>query len=202
MVLFSTAYLPPISYIKEFVKSEQIFIEYHEHYIKQTYRNRAEIYGANGILALSIPVEHKNLFTIPIREVKISSEQPWQRIHWRSIESAYRNSPYFEYYEEELKPFYKKNYQFLIEWNQDILLLLLKLLGVSKEISFTESYNEQPDNTDLRNKFLPGSGSFIPPEPYTQVFSEKHGFIPDLSIIDLLFNEGPKASQLIQADKK
>src|SRR5256885_1476473 len=103
MALFSIAYLPPISYVAEILKSKKITLEKHEHYIKQTYRNRALIYGPNGMLPLIIPVAHEDLYTKPIHEVKISYANNWQLIHWRTITSCYRNSPYFEFFEDELK---------------------------------------------------------------------------------------------------
>ena len=197
--LFSTAYLPPISYVSKLLKAEEVVIEQHEHYIKQTYRNRTEIYGANGKLSLTIPVDHHDLFTLPIKEVKISRDQPWQKIHWRSIESAYRNSPYFEYYEDDLKVFYGKEYTYLLEWNNELLKSVLHIAGIKKEISFTASYEKEHENIlDLRGAFTPEKRSMNELQ-YRQVFSDKHGFIADLSIIDLLFNEGPKAIGHLQS---
>ncbi len=195
--IFSTAYFPPLSYFSSLLKAKEVLIEHHEHYFKQTYRNRAEIYGANEMLLLAIPVDHQNLFSIPIKEVRISYRERWQKIHWRSIESAYRNSPYFEYYEDELSVFYEKEYEFLCDWNHDLLMHVLKILGMDKKISFTESYQEQhEDVSDLRNEFIPGkklTTAKFSEVQYKQVFSDRHGFIPDLSILDLIFNEGHKA---------
>ena len=184
-----------------------MLIEQHEHYIKQTYRNRTEIYGANGMLSLTIPVNHHNLFSVPIKEVKISYDEPWQKIHWRSIESSYRNSPYFEYYEDDLKKvFYENEYIYLLELNYDLLMALLRILGIKPKILFTESYQKLYEGaSDLRNAFIPGkrlvSASPTPYSPlptYKQVFSNRHGFIPDLSIVDLIFNEGPKATEWLE----
>jgi hypothetical protein len=186
--LLSSAYLPPISYINECIQSGKIILEQHEHYIKQSYRNRANIYSANGMLALVIPVEHKNLFQIPIKDVKISYASSWQKVHWRSITSAYRNSPFFEFLEDEFAPFYEKKHDYLFDFN---LLLLQKILSLMKggvEITFTTQYEKNPEGVkDLRNYFHP-SNRLTQQQPYRQVFSERLGFIPDLSIIDKLFN--------------
>ncbi len=187
-VLLSTAYLPPISYINECIHSGIIILEQHEHYIKQTYRNRTNIYGANGLLPLIVPVQHENLFQIPIRDVKISYASPWQKIHWRSITSAYRNSPYFEFLEDEFAPFYERNYETLFEFNIRLLEKIFSLMNAPVQIEFTSGYEKNPAGVeDLRNSFLPQTRKDI--EPYRQVFSERHGFINDLSISDKLFNQ-------------
>jgi hypothetical protein len=186
--LFSIAYLPPISYIYECIRSGKIILDQHEHYIKQTYRNRTNIYGANGLLPLIIPVQHKNLFRVPVKDVNISYAMPWQKIHWRSITSAYRNSPFFEYYEDEFATFYEKKFDTLFEFNLELLKRIFFLMKEDVEISFTTSYEKQyADIQDLRNTF---SAERRPkqPEIYRQVFSERFGFLSDLSIIDKLFN--------------
>lgn len=186
--LFSTAYLPPISYINECLRSEKIILDGHEHYIKQTYRNRANICGANGLLPLIIPVQHENLFQIPISEVKISYETQWQKIHWRSITSAYRNSPYFEFYEDEFAPHYLKRTETLFEFNLELLKKIFSLLKAEVGITFTSSYEKNPEGVnDLRNHFSP-ENRIANQESYRQVFSERFGFINDLSIVDKLFN--------------
>src|SRR2546423_10173185 len=112
-MLFSTAYLPPVSYFISLLQSTKIIFEKHEHYVKQTYRNRALICTANGIHPLIIPVVHDGLYSQPIHKVKISYETDWQKIHWRTITSSYRRSPYFEFFEDELKPLYEKNVELL-----------------------------------------------------------------------------------------
>jgi hypothetical protein len=187
--LLSAAYLPPISYMNECLGSGQIILEQHEHYIKQTYRNRANVYGANGLLPLVIPVHHDNLFRIPIREVKISYESPWQNIHWRSITSAYRNSPYFEFLEDTIAPFYSKRIETLFEFNLELLKTIFSLMKADIQISFTSQYEATPANArDLRNSFLPNKRD-ANQLPYRQVFTERHGFLSDLSIIDRIFNQ-------------
>jgi hypothetical protein len=187
-LLLSTAYLPPISYIEQCLVSGKIILESQEHYVKQTYRNRANIYGANGMLSLIIPVQHENLAETPIKDVKISYDTPWQQTHWRSIISAYRNSPYFEYYEHDFEPFYQKQFETLFDFNTELFRLIFSLLKAEVEISFTSAYEKIPAGVnDLRNAFSPEKRSRNQIE-YRQVFFEKHGFISDLSIIDRLFN--------------
>lgn len=195
-MLLSTAYLPPIHYFKKIATSSTVLIEQHEYFVKQTYRNRCTIYGANGVQDLVIPLENTHEKT-PIHQKKIAYKQNWQLNHWRSIESAYRNSPYFIYYADELHPFYTNKYEFLLEYNNELLKTLLRLLKLKGEIQLTDVY-EKNVAEDLRSAFSPKKP--IPQntaKPYSQVFSEKHGFIPNLSIIDLLFNKGPEAYEYL-----
>ena len=186
--LLSTAYLPPISYVNECVSSGKIILEQHEHYVKQTYRNRANIYGANGMLPLIIPVQHEKLFEIPVKDVKISYSSQWQKIHWRSITSAYRNSPYFEFFEDEFAPFYAQKFETLFEFNLELMKRIFSLMKIKVEIFFTSAYEKDIESVkDLRNYFSPEKRD--PQETYRQVFAERTGFISDLSIADKLFNQ-------------
>jgi len=195
-MLLSTAYLPPVEYFQKIASTDKIIIEPHEHFVKQTYRNRCTIYGANGVLALSIPLENTHDKTT-ITQKKISYKQNWQKLHWRSIESAYRNSPYYIYYADELKVFYENEFELLIDYNTEQLKVLLKLLKIKTEIAFTEAFEKEVE-PDFRNTISPKTSmeekNF---KPYTQVFSEKHGFKPNLSIIDLLFNKGPETKEFL-----
>lgn len=199
-VLFSSACLPPVEYFIYLVNSDKIRIENFETYHKQTYRNRYSIYGANGKLTLSIPVIKSSGHNTCIKDIKISYLQNWQNIHWKSIESAYNSSPYFLFYRDELFPFFDKKSNFLIEYNHRILELLMELTGIKKEVNYTTDFQKSPLNTvDLRNKISPKNKiSSINFEPYHQVFENKSGFIPNLSIIDLLFNEGPNTKDLLR----
>ena len=188
--LFSIAYLPPLSFINKCIETDKIIIEKHEHFIKQTYRNRCNIYGPNGKQSLIIPVVHENHFRIPIKDIRISTDIPWNKIHWKSICSAYRNSPYFEYYEEDLEKIFQNSYKFLFDFNMALLNLVFQIFKIESLISFTDSFEKHYENVeDLRNSIHP---KFISKDitPYHQVFSDRHGFIKDLSCIDYLFNEG------------
>lgn len=196
-MLLSTAYLPPISYFRKIARAGSFTIEKHEHFIKQTYRNRCHIYGANGVQSLSIPLVNTHEKTL-ITGKKIAYIQNWQQQHWRSLESAYRNSPYFIYYEDALKVFYENKFELLFEYNTELLKALLKLLKITAELSFTADF-EKGAAEDLRNAISPKN--MVDENNclrYTQVFEEKHGFKPDLSIVDLLFNAGPQAADLLK----
>ncbi len=194
-ILLSTAYLPPISWFKEVIQAESVFIEAFETYPKQTYRNRCKIMGANGVLPLSIPLSKVSGMKTRIKDMEIFYDEPWQRLHWRSIDAAYSNSPFYLYYKDELQIFFEKKYRFLLDYNMEILSVLNKQLGIKKSFDLTLEYMHDPEGIlDLRNSISPKhqtkTATFT---PYYQVFAEKHGFVKDLSIIDLLFNEGPAA---------
>lgn len=194
-MLLSTAYLPSISYFQKIASSQIVLIEKHEHFVKQTHRNRCSILGSNGVQVLSVPLINTHEKTL-ISEKQIAYKENWQHRHLRSIESAYRNSPYFIYYADELKVFYEHRFEFLFEYNTEILKTLLKLLKIKTEIAFTEEFQKEVGQ-DLRNDLSGGSKTYL--KPYTQVFSDKHGFQKDLSILDLLFNTGPDWNKYISA---
>ena len=184
-VLLSTAYLPPVNYFSALLKSDKVFIEQHEHFVKQTYRNRCEILSSNGLLNLSIPLRKLADKEI-ISQKRISYKEPWQIKHWRAITSAYKNSAYFEYFEDEFKPFYFEEHEFLLEYNTALTKLILHILRQKKEINFTNEFHKTFSGLDLRNQQRETPN----PKPYYQVFGTKHGFTPNLSVIDLLFNKG------------
>jgi hypothetical protein len=197
-MLLSTAYLPPISYFQKIASSENFRIEKHEHFVKQTYRNRCHIYGANGVQSLSIPLVNTHEKTL-ITKKKIAYKQNWQQQHWRSLESAYRNSPYFIYYQDELKLFYEKEFEFLFDYNTALLKTLLKVLKLNVEFGFTDDFEKEAAK-DHRNIISPKNPAAEKDcLHYAQVFEEKHGFKADLSIVDLLFNTGPKAAAFLKS---
>ena len=188
--LFSISYLPPVSWLKKFISSDEIIIDQYEHFIKQSFRNRCHIYGANGLQRLIIPVDHKDIYIMPICDVKTSTETSWHKIHWKAICSAYRNSPYFEFYEEDFLKLFEKQPVFLFDFNLNLIQLILKFFKIKKTIMLTSSYDKYHDSVnDLRNTFHPKKIQETT-KPYHQVFSDKHGFINDISCIDLLFNTG------------
>ena len=217
--LLTTAYFPPISYFaaraEEMeglvrIKGEDrrsilssplspsiIYIEACENYQKQSYRNRCHFYAADGIQSLSFPIIHEgNTHKRPISEVKIDYSTPWVMQHKRAIVSAYRTSAYFEYYQDELFAILDSKPEKLIDLNTRLLEFFLEKTGIKAEIRMTESYGGCEDCEDLRESIHPKRPDSTLQrlkleKPYFQVFAEKHGFIPNLSIMDLLFNEGP-----------
>jgi len=199
-LILTTAYLPPVVYISAVANHSASFIEAHENYSKQSYRNRCTIATANGPLNLIIPVQKvkpgKNLVT----KVLIDNEYKWQKLHWGAIVSAYKNSPFFEYYEPDLLPFYTNSFGNLFEFNLLLVKCLLKTLKITPIISLTEKFSEQFDLSvlDLREMIHPKKPlPMFNTLPYKQVFFEKYGFIPNLSIIDLIFNTGPESNKYL-----
>lgn len=188
---FSTAYLPPISYFKALLRFDAIQVEAWESWQKQSYRSRSYIYGPHGAMMLNIPIKH-NESKSRMGTVEISYETAWQNTHWQAIKTAYGSSPFFEVLGPELEPFYQKEINRLIDWNTELLRLMLNWLQVSPNLSFTENWHPDLDN-DFRESFHPKRKANENFEPYPQVFTDEHGFIPNLSVIDLLFNEGPAA---------
>lgn len=195
-ILVSLPYFGPINQFIEIAKANKTWVEHEDNFQKQTYRNRMYIYGANGKLSLNIPIKHLPKTEVKVHqkytEVKIDNESKWQSIHWKSLKTAYQTSPFFEYYEDELAPLFQKEYIRLYEFNQDCFKTVVECLQLDLEFEFTSEYHKQPENlTDLRH--LSNAKQSINIPEYIQVFQEKHGFISNLSILDLLFNEGPNA---------
>ena len=196
--LLSTAYLPPISWFKIMLNADESLIEQHENFIKQTYRNRCNILAANGVMSLSIPVVKASSKKIKITDVKIDYATAWQKQHLKSIESAYRNSPFYEYLIDDILPFYEKKHKFLFDFNLQIIYTILEILELKKEIKLSKDFIEPTnDNFDYRNRIKPKKQSEkvsqLANKKYYQVFNEKHPFQADLSIIDLLFNLGSES---------
>ena len=191
--LLPTSYFGPIGYYAILLQNPNVVIEQYEYFIKQTIRNRCTIYGANGKLILSIPKQRKSSSKILVKDLKISYNHPWQKKHWKSINSAYRSSPFFEFYEDLLFPLYQKKETFLLDFNLNLQKVILECLQFDKNIAFTDSYNEH-----AMNSFTDSSSYKINFPRYNQVFMKKHGFIPNLSIIDLLFNLGVESMQYLQ----
>lgn len=195
-VLLSTAYLPNITYLSQVLNHETVVLEIHEHFVKQTYRNRCEILTSNGKLSLSIPLV-KQADKELISGKKISYAEDWQKQHWRAITSAYKNSPYFEFFEDEFKPFYENKYELLFDYNTQLLHAILHILRVKKQIEFTKQFDVKPiDCLDLRALSDLSSSENLNPKPYYQVFADKQGFTPNLSCLDALFNIGLETKHL------
>lgn len=199
-IILSASYLPPVSYFHAIAKNEgNIVLDKYEHFPKQTYRNRAKIATANGILDLIVPIQHGRKEHISMKDIKINYDHDWQRLHWLSMQTAYRSSPYFEYYEDEFKPFYEAKQEFLFDFNVAQLELILKCLKIKRTIHFAETFEKvYEEDLDLRNVIHPKKESILSnPKPYYQLFEERHGFLPDLSIVDLIFNQGPQSKSYL-----
>lgn len=210
MLILSITYLPPIEYLLAFLKADNVCIEYHENFVKQTYRNRCIIPTANGLLPLSIPVTKNKRHHCPINQVQIDYKQSWQRTHWRAIEAAYNTSPFFLYYRDYFEGFYtQQNTDSLFDYNLQLFNLILRLFGIEKRYGLTSEYISfyGDEVTDLRQSIRPKKENedcrSIFFTSYRQVFSDRLGFISNTSCIDLLFNEGKFAKEyLVQEIEK
>lgn len=194
MALFIPTYFSPISQYSEIYKAEHITFEFEDNFQKQSYRNRCYIYNGNGRQLLSVPVKHlKKEGRKKTKDTLIENNFPWQDQHFKSIQTAYRTSPYFEFYEDDISPIFEKSYKFLHDVNIDTFLFIADALQIDTKFSKTEAYDPNEKDGDYRllaeRKHQPEKVT----EPYVQMFDDKHGFIPNLSILDLLFMEGPNA---------
>ena len=199
-VLLSTAYLPNVHYLSQVINFDTIVIEKHENFVKQTYRNRCDIATASGKLSLSIPLI-KQADKELISDKKISYAEDWQKQHWRTIVSAYKNSPYFEFFEDEFKPFYENQFEFLLDYNTQLLQTILHILRVKKQIEFTQTFELNPPQViDLRN-LSDIEKIDVEVKSYYQVFADKIGFTPNVSCLDALFNIGLTTIDTCQVSK-
>ncbi|MDX8340327.1 WbqC family protein [Draconibacterium sp. IB214405] len=201
-LLLSTAYFAPVHFYTRYIHHKEVYLEQFENFTKQTYRNRCQILGGNGPIALVIPVVKGRGPKVLIKDLQISYDENWQRNHWQTIVSAYNSSPYFEYYQDELYPFFECKTKYLLDYNQQIHEQLCDFFEIENKIRLTEDFEQVPENTfNLRDGISPkqkhNPDNEFQPQAYTQVFSEKYGFTPDLSILDLLFNEGPNAYTIL-----
>ena len=189
--LLCSAYLPPVNFFTAIKSGGDVLIEQYDNYCKQTYRNRCRIATAGGIQTLTIPVVKSDSPKQLMKDVRISDHGDWRRQHWNALESAYMNSPFFMYYQDDFRPFYERRIEFLIDFNTQLTELILKLAGMDKKIKLTESYSRPSTGiNDLRQLIDPQQTAQN--RPYWQVFKQKYGFQPNLSAVDLLFNMGPE----------
>ena len=184
------------------IHSEKLLFEVHDNYQKQTYRNRANIYGANGKLALTIPTIYSQKNRQLYRDIKIFNDEKWQALHWKSLQSAYRASPFFEFYEDDLATLFHTKQTFLLDFNFKCLEVIFGCLQLEFQYMKTTSYESKPSNyLDFRYLVNARKEKEYKLESYTQVFSNKHGYINNLSILDLLFNEGTNTVPYLQSQK-
>ena len=196
-ILLPIFYLPPVSWFSVFLHQDsEVVFEQYENFPKQTYRNRANIYGANGKLSLIIPIHHNGKRAM--KDIEISYSENWQHLHWKSIKNAYQSSPYFEFYEDHLKQIFDSEEKSLIKFNLRALEIILKLLKTEKVYSLNDEYARNPAEINYREKFSAKQPSEFEMEEYYQTFSDKLGFLADLSILDLLCNKGPESLTYIQ----
>lgn len=197
--IFPLFYLPPVEYFSKLIQNKgNVLIENAENFQKQTYRNRASIHSPNGKLDLIVPVVKGAKVHTLVKDVKISYDFKWQRLHWMSLETCYRSSAYFEYYEDDLAVFYEKKWEYLFDYNDQLLRLLLKCLKMNIGFDYTDSFVKEYDSgKDFRSKIHPKHTSGSNNTPYFQVFEEKNGFLSDLSIVDLLFSQGPQSNKYL-----
>ena len=185
-------YFGPISCWKQIINST-ILWDVHQNYVKQTYRNRTFIHSANGLQKLTVPVKHSKI-KFSMLEAKIDNTIAWQKNHWRSIQTAYSSSPFFEFYKDSLEQVYNKKYTYLVKFNFDMIKLVFEWLDIEIKLKLSKEYKVvYDDSLDLRKKIENQKHSISKNKIYNQVFFEKNGFLNDLSIIDLIFNEGPNS---------
>jgi hypothetical protein len=199
--LLQTTYFGPIQWYQKLCRYDQTLIEQYDSYQKQTYRNRCVIATANGLQALTVPVEHDTLNNkneiLKVKDLRISDHNNWRRIHWNALQSAYNESPFFDYYADDIRPFFEKKYEFLVDFNEAIRQTVCNLLDIHPQVSYTTDFSRQPSDIDdyreVINAKHPQADADFQPRRYWQVFEGKHGFQSNLSILDLLFNMGNEA---------
>lgn len=190
--LVHPTYFPSISHFVALLQAENITFEMEDNFQKQTNRNRTYIYSPNGIQLLNIPIKHSKTAHQKTKDIQIEPDFDWQKQHFKSLEAAYRSSPFFEYFEDDIRPIFEKKHRFLMDLNFEIFELLAKCLRIKLDYTTTTEYFQETDaSTTLDFRFLAnGKKDKSVFESYPQVFDDKHGFINNLSILDLLFNEG------------
>lgn len=209
--LLQTTYFGPIQWYQKLYRHDRVIIEQYDSYQKQTYRNRCVIATANGVQALTVPVEHAD-DKILTKDLRISDHNQWRRVHWNALQSAYSESPFFDYYADDLRLFFERKYEFLIDFNEAIRQKVCELIDIHPNVSYSTEYTSDttPQTSTLRhqpsdiadfrvviNAKHPLPDADFTPRSYWQVFQHKHGFLPNLSILDLLFNMGTESIFLL-----
>ncbi|WP_321160818.1 WbqC family protein [Aureitalea sp. L0-47] len=196
------SYFPSIAHMVSIAIAEEVIFEVEDNYQKQTYRNRSHIAHTNGRLLLNVPIKHsKDGRRQKTKDVFVENSFPWQSQHWKSLQTAYRTSPYFEFYEDDLEPLFNKPVEKLMDHNLEIFSVISELIGLDVHTSQTDQYEVNTNYFDLRSLVVSKSEKEQSFSSYTQVFQANHGFLPNLSILDLLFNEGPNTLDYLEEQK-
>jgi hypothetical protein len=202
--LLSTTYFGPVQWYQKLYRHEEVQIEQWESFLKQTYRNRCLIATTQGVQALTVPVERGT--SQQIRDIRISDHGNWRHLHWNALMSAYGESPFFEYYQDDIRLFFEGRWAYLFDFNEAIREKMCELLDIQPKVTFSSTYHH-PADISLTSHLLPLTSDYreainpkhpqpdpeFEPKPYYQVYQQKHGFLPNLSILDLLFNMGPES---------
>ncbi len=199
-ILLQPTYFPSVSNFVALVQAQTITFEIDDNYQKQTNRNRTYIYSPNGLQMLNIPTKHYKGSHQKTRDIKIENEFNWQKQHFKSLESAYRSSPFFEYFEDEIMPIFNKKHTFLLDLNFETINFVLKCLRLQTNYTKTVEYFHEVDYSDFRY-LANGKKDISSFETYPQVFQEKVGFLNNLSVLDLVFNEGKFALEYLKNQK-
>lgn len=200
IVLLQTTYFGPIQWYQKLNRYDQVLIEQHDNYQKQTYRNRCVIATANGLQALTVPVEAAGE-KCAMKDVRISDHNQWRRVHWNALQSAYSESPFFEYFQDDIRPFFERKYDYLVDFNEAIRQKVCELIEIEPKVEYTKEYfsattshlSPLDDYREVIHAKHPQPDADFTPKRYWQVFEHKHGFQPNLSILDLLFNMGKES---------
>lgn len=195
--LLSSTYFGPVQWYQK-LNRRKCVVERHDNFVKQTYRNRCIIATANGTQALTVPVERSGDAKCPMCDVRVSDHGNWRHLHWNALVSAYGDTPFFEYYADDVRPFFERRWRFLLDMNTDIMHTMCQLLDIRPDVAFTDGFADAyamgcDDMRDAIRPKHPLPDPSFEPRPYYQVRAAKFGFMPNLSILDLLFNEGPEA---------
>ena len=204
--LLQTTYFGPVQWYQKLKRYDHCVIEQYDSYQKQTYRNRCVIATANGLQALTVPVDHSPLTIdhVQCKDLRISDHNQWRRVHWNALQSAYSESPFFEYYADDIRPFFEQKYEFLIDFNEAIRQKMCELLDIDTSVSYSSGFRVQGsgfmvqgsgfmDFREVIHAKHPQDDPEFQPRSYWQVFQHRYGFQPNLSILDLLFCMGPEA---------
>ena len=206
-VWLTTAYLAPVEYYAHLMAAGEAWVEVHDHYMKQTYRNRCIIAGPNGRIDLTVPTVKPDTLKCATKDIRISDHGNWRHMHLYALESAYGHTPYYEFYRDDFVPFYERKWDYLVDFNEALQEMVCGLIGLEVKVSRTEEYLPVVEGLDMREVIHPkrdyaSLDASFQVVPYYQVFQERLGFLPNLSVVDLLFNMGPESLILLKRSMK